>query len=98
MGCLRDVHMREDDANVASPINRWFHSSCRESKNFTAHGKEICGVPLGMGGILPESPDSDPSDLLVAVDVLVREEPDEEEDDGKKDNGDDDEDDDGYSE
>jgi len=59
------------------------------------------GVPLGMGRIHPEYPDSDPSDRPVAADALLRQEPDEEEDeeedegDGKKD---DDKDDDGYSE
>jgi hypothetical protein len=65
-----------------------------------------------MSRIHPECPDSDPSDRLVAADVLLRQEPDEEEDeeedegDGKEDdNDDDDEDDDddgrnhdGYSE
>jgi len=49
-------------------------------------------------------PGSDPSDRLVAADVLLRQEPDEEEDeeedegDGKEDDEDADEDDDGYSE
>lgn len=57
-----------------------------------------------MSRIHPECPDSDPSDRLVAADVLLRQEPDEEEDeeedegDGKEDGDDDDKDDDGYSE
>ena len=56
-----------------------------------------------MGRIHPECLDSDPSDRSVAVDVLLRQEPDEEEDeeedegDGKQDDDDDDTDD-GYSE
>lgn len=50
-----------------------------------------------------ECPDSDPSDRSVAIDVLLRQEPDEEEEDedegeGQKDDDDDDKDDDGYSE
>jgi hypothetical protein len=63
------------------------------------------GVALDMSRIHLECPDSDPSDRLVAADVLLRQEPDEEEDeeegegdgDGKEDD-DDDQDDDGYSE
>ena len=57
-----------------------------------------------MSRIHPECPGSDPSDRLVAADVLLRQEPDEEEDeeedegDGKEDDEDADEDDDGYSE
>ena len=57
-----------------------------------------------MSRIHPECPDSDPSERLVAADVLLRQEPDEEEDeeegegDGKEDDDDDDQDDDGYSE
>jgi hypothetical protein len=57
-----------------------------------------------MSRIHPECPDSDPSDRLVAADVLLRQEPDEEEDeeddegDGKEDDDDDDKDGDGYSE
>jgi hypothetical protein len=59
---------------------------------------------LGMSRIHPECPDSDPSDPVIAADVLLRQEPDEEEDeeedegDGKEDDDDDDETDDGYSE
>lgn len=51
-----------------------------------------------------ECPDSDPSDRSVAIDVLLRQEPDEEEEEdedegeGQKDDDDDDKDDDGYSE
>ena len=69
------------------------------------------GVPSGMSRLHPEHTDSAPRDLLVAADVLTRQEPDEEEDDeeddgnGKDDEGDeddddddDDENDDGYSE
>jgi hypothetical protein len=61
------------------------------------------GVPLGMGRIHPECPDSDSSDRS-AADVLLRQEPDEEEDgeedegEGKEDDDDEDKDDDGYSE
>ena len=57
-----------------------------------------------MSRIHPECPDSDPSDRLVAADVLLRQEPAEEEDEeedegnGKEDYDDDDKDDDGYSE
>ena len=57
-----------------------------------------------MGRIHPECLDSDPSDRSVAVDVLLRQEPDEEEDeeedegDGKQDDDDEDGNDDGYSE
>ena len=57
-----------------------------------------------MSRIHPECPDSDPSDRSVAVDVLLRQEPDEEEEeedegDGTEDDDDDDDDkdDDGYS-
>ena len=61
----------------------------------------VRGVPLGMGRIHPQCPDSDPSDRSVAADALLRQEPDEEEDedegDGKEED-DDDEEDDGYSE
>jgi len=50
----------------------------------------------------PECPDSDPSDRSVAIDGLLRQEPDEEEEEdegkGQKDDDDDDKDDDGYSE
>jgi hypothetical protein len=59
---------------------------------------------LGVNRIHPERPDSDPSDLLVAAEVFLRqvpeEEEDEEEDDPKKKEDDDDDDttDDGYSE
>jgi hypothetical protein len=61
------------------------------------------GLPLDMGRIHPECPDSDPSDRSVAADVVLRQEPDEEdeeEDEGdrKEDNDDDDNDDDSYSE
>jgi hypothetical protein len=57
------------------------------------------GVPLSMSRTHPECPDSVPSDLSVAADVVLRQEPDEEgEGDGKEDNDDDDNDDDGYSE
>jgi hypothetical protein len=73
-----------------------------------AFAQGVRGVPLGMSSIHPECPDSDPSDVLVAADVLLRQEPDEEEDeeedegdgDGKEreDDDDDDKDDDGYSE
>jgi len=54
---------------------------------------------LGMSGIRPERHDSEPSDPSVAVDVLVREEPDDEEEDEENDReeGDDDEEDEGYS-
>jgi hypothetical protein len=61
---------------------------------------KVGGVPLGMSRIHPECPDSDPSDLWVAADVLLRQEQDEEEeeeDNGKEDDDDDDEDE-GYSE
>ena len=58
-----------------------------------------------MSRIHPKCPDSDPSDLSVAADILLRQEPDEEEDeeedegDGKKEDDEgDDENDDGYSE
>ena len=56
-----------------------------------------------MRRIHPECPDSDPCDLSIAADVVVRQEPDEEdedENDGKEDedDDDDDQDDDGYSE
>jgi hypothetical protein len=57
-----------------------------------------------MSMIRPPCPDSNPSDTLVAADVILRQEPDEEEDeeedkgDGKEDDDDDDKDDDGYSE
>ena len=59
-----------------------------------------------MGRIHPECLDSDPSDRSVAVDVLLRQEPDEDEDedegedegDGKEGGDDDDPADDGYSE
>jgi hypothetical protein len=58
---------------------------------------------LGVSRIHPKRPDSDPSDLLVAAELLLRqvpeEEEDEEEDDRKKENDDDfDTTDDGYSE
>jgi len=61
------------------------------------------GVPLGMGRIHPECPDSEPSDRSVLADVFLQQEPAEEEDeeddgDGKEDDDDDDKDDDGYSE
>ena len=62
------------------------------------------GVLLDMSRIHPECPDSDPSDLSAAADILLRQEPDEEEDeeDEEDDEGDDKEDDDkdndGYSE
>ncbi len=59
---------------------------------------------LGMNGIHPECPDSDPSDRLPA-DVLLRQEPDEEEEEDEEDDDDNKEDDDdgdttadGYSE
>ena len=52
------------------------------------------GVPLGMGRIHPECPDSDPSDRSVAADVLFRQEPDEEEEEDEGDGKDDDDDDD----
>jgi hypothetical protein len=61
------------------------------------------GVPLGMSRIRPEylNANSLSSDRLVAVEVLLRQEPDEEEDE-EEDEGDDDDDDnrddDGYSE
>lgn len=63
----------------------------------------VRGVPLGMGRIHPECPDSDHPDRSVAADVLLRQEPDEEEEEdegeGKeKEDDDDDETDDGYSE
>jgi len=54
--------------------------------------------------IHPECPDSEPSDRLVAADVLLRTEPDEEEEEEEEDEGgdhandDDDDTDDGYSE
>ena len=53
-----------------------------------------------MSRILPEYLESEPSDRLVATDILVREEPDEEEEDEEEDEGDNDneEGDDGYSE
>jgi hypothetical protein len=57
-----------------------------------------------MDRIRPEFLDPDPSDRLVAADVLLREEPEEEEDEDedegadKDDAGDDDEEDEGYSE
>jgi len=55
-----------------------------------------------MSRIHAECPDSDPSDPLVAADVLLRQEPDEEEEEeeeeDKKDGDDDLEDNDGYSE
>jgi hypothetical protein len=64
--------------------------------------QEAPSVPLGMSRIHREYLGLDHSDRQVAVDVLVREEPDEEEeedeDDSKEDDDDDDEDDDGYSE
>jgi len=41
-----------------------------------------------MGRIHPECLDSDPSDRSVAVDVLLRQEPDEEEEDEEEDEGD----------
>ena len=56
-----------------------------------------------MSRIHPECPDSDPSDLSVLADALLRQEPDEEDDDeedegnGKEDDDDNDKDDDGYS-
>jgi hypothetical protein len=58
------------------------------------------GVPLGVHGIRPQRPDSDLPDHLVAVDVLLRREPDEDEEEdededgggGKEDEDDDDED------
>ena len=55
-----------------------------------------------MRRIHPECPDSDPSDRLIAADVLLRQEPDEEDEeedegDGTEDNDDDDNED-GYSE
>jgi|HubBroStandDraft_6_1064221.scaffolds.fasta_scaffold450010_2 hypothetical protein len=60
------------------------------------------GVPLGMSKIHPEYLGLDHSDREVAVDVLVRQEPDEEEEeddgDGEEDDDDDDKEDDGYSE
>jgi hypothetical protein len=64
--------------------------------------QRLRGVPLDMGRIHPECPDSDPSDRSVTADVLLRQGPgeeDEEEDegDGKEDDDDDDKDD-GYSE
>jgi hypothetical protein len=62
------------------------------------------GVPLGMSRIHPECPNSDPSDRLVAPDILFRQEPDEEEEEeeedenkGKEEDDDDDETDEGYS-
>jgi len=63
----------------------------------------IRGVPLGMGNIGLDYPNSPASDQLVAADVLLRREPDEEEDeeDEEGDDSEDDEDDDqddGYSE
>ena len=63
-------------------------------------GREDCAYHLGMSRIRPESLDPD-RDRSVAVDVLVREEPDdeeEEEDDGKEEDGEYKEDDEGYSE
>ena len=63
---------------------------------------KVRGVTLDMSRIHPECPDSDPSDRLVAADVLLRQVPDKEEDEDE-DEGDrkeDDEDegtDDGYS-
>ena len=55
-----------------------------------------------MSRILPECPDSYPSDRSVPATVLLRQEPEEneeeDEDDGKEDDNDDDTDDDGYSE
>ena len=62
------------------------------------------GVPLCMSRIYPEFLDPADSDRSIAVDVLVRQEPEEEEDeeedenDRKEDADDDDQDDDGYSE
>ena len=57
---------------------------------------------LGVHGIRPQSPDSSPPDHLVAVDVLLRHEPDEEEDEDegsrKEEDDNEDESDDGYSE
>jgi hypothetical protein len=63
-------------------------------------------VPLSMSKNHPEYPDSDPSDRVVAADVLLRQEPDEEEeedeDEGEGKEGDDgdgkEDDNDGYSE
>jgi hypothetical protein len=58
------------------------------------------GVPSDMSRITSRTPDSGAADLLVAADVLMRQEPDEEEDDEEDDgNGkknDDDNDEDGY--
>ncbi len=55
-----------------------------------------------MGRIYPECPDSDPSDLSVLADVLLRQEPEEEEDEEEEKDGeekeDEEEDDEGYSE
>ena len=64
------------------------------------------GVPLDMGRIHPERPDTNPFDRSVTADVLLRQEPDEEDEeedegDGKDDDADEDqgnEDDEGYSE
>jgi hypothetical protein len=59
------------------------------------------GVPLGMSRIRPEFLGPDHSDRSVAVDVLVREEPDEEEDEedrGEEEDDDKEEDNEGYSE
>jgi hypothetical protein len=70
------------------------------------YGQGLRGVPLVMSRILPEYPDSNPSDRSVLADVFLRQQPDEEEEeedkgDGKDDDDDDDqegEDDEGYSE
>ena len=59
----------------------------------------VRGVPLSMSKIRPEYLDATGSDCSVAIDALVREEPEEEEDDEEEDDDDDDrEDDEGYSE
>ena len=53
---------------------------------------------MGVSRIHPKRPDSDPSDLLVAAELLLRQVPEEEEDDDRKKENDDDFDttDDGY--
>jgi hypothetical protein len=62
----------------------------------------VRGVPLDMGRIHPECPDSDSSDHSAPSDILLREEPDEEDDEEQDEgNGEEDDDDiaaDGYSE
>jgi hypothetical protein len=64
--------------------------------------KEWRGVPLGMKRMNPERLDSDPSDLSLAVTILLREEPEdeeEEEDEEQRDGGEENDDgDEGYSE